>query len=185
MIFRSPYPEVVIPDTPLTPFVLQDARALGAKPALVDGLSGRAISYAELDESVRRVAAGLTARGLQKGDVFGIISPNALEYALAFHGVTLAGGVVTTINPLYTADEVAHQLEDAGAKFLLTAPACLDKAIAAASAAGIAEVFVIGAAQTGAQAFDALLDNDGRAPVVEIDPDADLAVLPYSSGTTG
>ncbi|HYX42216.1 MAG TPA: AMP-binding protein, partial [Pyrinomonadaceae bacterium] len=185
MIFRSPYPEVTIPETPLTPFVLARAQALGAKPALVDGLSGRAISYAEFDASVQRVAAGLAARGFGKGDVFAIISPNALEYALAFHGATHAGGVVTTINPLYTADEVAHQLADAGAKFLLTAPACLEKATAAARAANVRELFVIGAAQAGAQTFAALLEYDGRAPFVEIEPRTDLAVLPYSSGTTG
>src|SRR5947209_6278327 len=185
MIFRSPYPEVTIPETPLTPFVLARAQALGAKPALIDGLSGRAISYAEFDASVQRVAAGLAARGFGKGDVFAILSPNALEYALAFHGATYAGGVVTTINPLYTADEVAHQLADAGAKFLLTAPACLEKATAAARAANVRELFVIGAAQAGAQTFAALLEYDGRAPVVEIEPRTDLAVLPYSSGTTG
>ena len=80
---------------------------------------------------LRDFCAGLAARGFGKGDVFAILSPNALEYALAFHGATHAGGVVTTINPLYTADEVAHQLADAGAKFLLTAPACLEKATAA------------------------------------------------------
>ncbi|PYS90972.1 MAG: 4-coumarate--CoA ligase family protein [Acidobacteria bacterium] len=184
MIFRSPYPEVTIPETPLTPFVLARAQALGAKPALVDGVSGRAISYAELAEQVRRIAAGLAARGLSKGDVFAILSPNALEYALAFHGVALAGGVVTTINPHATTEEVAHQLKDAGAKFLLAAPACLEKAVAARTAS-VRELFVIGEAQAGATPFVELLDNDGRAPEVEIEPRADLAALPYSSGTTG
>lgn len=185
MIFRSPYPEVTIPETPLVPFVLEHARALGAKPALIDGASGRTISYAQLDEQVRRVATGLAARGLAKGDVFAIFSPNVPEYVLAFLGAVRAGGVVTTINPQATVEEIAHQLADAGAKFLLTVPACLAKALAAASAAGVRETFVIGAAQTGAASFDVLMDNDGRAPDGEIDPRADLAALPYSSGTTG
>jgi acyl-CoA synthetase (AMP-forming)/AMP-acid ligase II len=185
MIFRSPYPAVSIPETPLTPFVLARARELAAKPALIDGLSGRTISYAEFAAAVQRVAAGLAARGFGKGDVFAIISPNALEYALAFHGVALAGGVVTTINPLYTADEVAHQLRDADAKFLLAASGCLAKAMAAAQGTNVRELFVIGEAQAGAQSFAELLAHDGRAPVVEIEPRTDLAVLPYSSGTTG
>jgi acyl-CoA synthetase (AMP-forming)/AMP-acid ligase II len=184
MIFHSPYPEVSIPDTPLVPFVLEHAQMRGAKPALIDGVSGRAVSYAELDELVRRVAAGLAARGLQRGDVLAIFSPNAIEYALAFHGAILAGGVVTTINPLCTTKEIAHQLTDAHAKFLLTAPAWLEKATAAAQGAHIQELFVLGAAD-GATPFAALLANDGRAPDVELDVHTDLAALPYSSGTTG
>jgi acyl-CoA synthetase (AMP-forming)/AMP-acid ligase II len=184
MIFRSPYAQVEIPEMPLPPFVLARAHELGAKPALVDGVSGRALSYAELAEQVQRVAAGIAARGLSKGDVFAILSPNALEYALAFLGVTLAGGVVTPINPHATTAEVAYQLTDAGAKFLLAAPACLEKAQAARNA-DVRELFVIGEAQAGATPFAELLTNDGRAPAVEIDPRADLVALPYSSGTTG
>ncbi len=185
MIFHSPFPEVTIPETSLAPFVLEHARALGAKLALIDGASGRTISYAELDEQVRRVATGLAARGLRKGDVFAIFSPNALEYALAFLGAVRAGGVVTTINPLATVEELTHQLADAGARFLLSAPVCLAHALVAASAASVREMFVIGAAQAGATSFDMLLANDGRAPDVEINPHTDLAALPYSSGTTG
>ena len=185
MIFRSPYPEVTIPDTPLTPFVLAHARTLGAKPALIDGASGRAISYAELAELVGRVAAALAARGLGKGDVCAIFSPNCVEYALAFHGVVSAGGVVTTINPLCTTEDIAHQLADSRAKFLLTAPECLAKATAAAQMSDVRELFVTGAGAAGATPFAALIEHDERAPTVEIDPRADLAALPYSSGTTG
>ncbi len=185
MIFHSPYPEVSIPDTPLTPFVLAQARTLDTKPALIDGMSGRALSYAALDEQVRRVAAALAARGLKRGDVFAIFSPNTIEYAVAFHGVTLAGGVVTPINPLYTVEEIAHQLTDAHVKFLLTAPSCLDKALAAAAHAQVQETFVVGAGANGATPFAALLEADARAPEVELDVRRDLAALPYSSGTTG
>ena len=61
------------------------------------------------------VAAGLAARGFAKGDVFAIYSPNVPEYALAFYGVSAAGGVNTTISPLYTTDELTRQLTDANA----------------------------------------------------------------------
>src|SRR4029450_12427219 len=71
---------------------------------------------------VRRVAAGLAARGFAKGDVFAIFSPNLPEYALAFYGVSAAGGVNTTISPLYTTDELARQLGHAGRRFLLAVP---------------------------------------------------------------
>ncbi len=185
MIFRSPFPIVAIPDTPLTPFVLEHARARGAKPALIDGASGRALTYAELHDAIERTAAGLRARGLAHGDVFAILSPNTIEYALAFHGVTLAGGIVTTINPLCTEEEIAHQLTDAGAKFMLTTAALFEKARAAARAANIAELFVVGEACAGALPFNALLEHEERAPACNIAPRTDLAALPYSSGTTG
>ena len=101
MIFRSPYPEIELPGVALTPFVLAGARARGDKPALIDAVSGRTITYRQLFDSVERVAAGLSARGFGKGDVFAIYSPNLPEYAVAFHAVSLIGGTLTTLNPIY------------------------------------------------------------------------------------
>src|SRR5438128_6420775 len=119
MIFRGPYPEINIPDVPLTEFVLEHADDVRDKPALIEGPTGRAITYAQFAEAIRRVAASLARRGFAKGDVFGILSPNNPEYAIAFHAVATLGGINTTVNPLYTAEEIAHQLNDAGAKFLV------------------------------------------------------------------
>ncbi len=184
MIFRGPYENVTIPEVPLTSFVLQRAAELGNKPALIEGPTGRIVTYAKLAESIRRVAASLAARGFVKGEVFGILSPNVPEYAIAFHGVALLGGIITPINPLYTEREIAHQLKDAGAKFLVTGPQFIDKARAAAEAAQIEELFVFGESE-GATAFASLLESNGDVPAVEIDPRNDLVVLPYSSGTTG
>ena len=59
MIYRSPYPDVEIPDLPLASFVLRHAERLATKPALIDGPSGRALTYGELADGVRRVASGL------------------------------------------------------------------------------------------------------------------------------
>src|SRR5256885_11958098 len=119
MIFRSPYPDVAIPEVSLTQFVLQRASELGDKPALIEGPTGRVISYANLAEAIKRAAAGLAQRGFKKGDVFGIYSPNLPEYAIAFHAVASLGGIVTPINPLYTPEEAAQQLRDSGARFLV------------------------------------------------------------------
>ena len=99
MIFRAPEPPVVIPDVALTPFLLEHAEERGDKPAFVDGPSGRTLTYRGWAESVRRTAAGLAARGFRKGDVFAIYSPNVPEYAVAFHAVSLLGGINTTISP--------------------------------------------------------------------------------------
>ncbi len=71
-MFRSPYPAVEIPDIPVTEYVLGLARRRGSKPALVDGASGRTLTYAQLAEGVAAVAGGLARRGLEKGDVVAI-----------------------------------------------------------------------------------------------------------------
>ena len=101
-VFTSPLPPVDIPEQALTPFTLANAPQLGDKPALIDGPTGRTLTYAQLDEAVRRLAGGLVARGFGKGDVLALLSPNIPEYAVVFHGVAMAGGAVTTINPTYT-----------------------------------------------------------------------------------
>jgi len=180
MIVRGPYPEIAIPDVPLTPFVLEQAERRGDKPALIDGPTGRAVSYRELAESVRRVAAGLWARGFRKGEVFAIYSPNLPEYAIAFHAVSLIGGIVTTVNPLYTTEELATQLRDTEAKYLLTVPPLLEKAREAAHRAGVPNVIVI-----GDESWIGLFGDADRVPEVPISPREDVVALPYSSGTTG
>jgi acyl-CoA synthetase (AMP-forming)/AMP-acid ligase II len=184
MIFRSPYEDITIPETPLTPFVLQRAQALADKPALINAPDGRAITHGQLVEFVRRVASSLASRGFQKGDVFAIFSPNLPEYAVAFHGVSLLGGIITPINPLYTDEEVAFQLKDAGAKYLVTVPQLCEKAFEAARQSNVEEVFVFGEAE-GATPFASLLEGGGEVPDVYLNPREDIVVLPYSSGTTG
>ncbi|HYN85987.1 MAG TPA: 4-coumarate--CoA ligase family protein [Pyrinomonadaceae bacterium] len=187
MIYRSPHPEVRIPDVPLAEFVLRRAAALGQKPALVDGTDGRRITYAQLPELVASTSAALRLRGFEKGDVLAVYSPNTPEYAVAFLGAASAGGVTTTINPLYTAEEVASQLRDARAKYLITSPQLLERAREAARDTTVEEIFVFGEAQDGATAFASLVESGAGAelPPVEIDPREDLVALPYSSGTTG
>ena len=184
MIFRSPYPDVDIPDISLPTFVLAAADALGNKPALIDGPTGRTLSYADLGRSVRRVATSLARRGFQKGDVFAIYSPNLPEYAVALHGVATLGGIATTANPLATPRELALQLNDAGATYLVTIPELLDHALEATRQAPVKEVFVFGEA-AGASPFATLMEGDDDVPAVTIDPRNDLVALPYSSGTTG
>src|SRR5687767_2002296 len=188
MIFRGPFPDVAVPDVSLTEFVLREAAQRSSKPALIEGPTGRIITYGELQRSIREVAAGLAARGFKKGDVFGILSPNVPEYGIAFHAVATLGGVNCTVNPLYTAPEIAHQLKDAGAKYLVTVPQCVDKAAEAATKANIEEMFIFeqaGADLNGATAFSELFLKNGTPPEVAINPKEDLVVLPYSSGTTG
>ncbi len=184
MIYKSPFSDVVIPELSLTDFVLQKANQLGDKTALIDGTSGRSISYKELARAVQLVAASLSQRGFKKGDVFAIYSPNVPEYAIAFLAVAKLGGIVTTTNPLYTHHELSHQLKDAGASYLVTVPMFLENAQKAAEGKSIKEIFVFGEAE-GATPFASLLNSNGIVPEVSINAKEDLVVLPYSSGTTG
>ena len=184
MIFRAPEHPLTIPDVALTPFLLQRAALWGDKPAMIDSANGRVLTYREWSDAVRHTAASLARRGLRKGDVFAIYSGNCPDYAIAFHAVSLLGGIVTTINPLYTVDELTNQMKDAGASYLVTAPPFLDKALQAATELGIREVFVFGEA-AGATPFDSLLTGDDDVPPVAIDAQHDVVVMPYSSGTTG
>jgi acyl-CoA synthetase (AMP-forming)/AMP-acid ligase II len=184
MLFRSPHHDVEIPEIPLTQAVLRRAKELADKPALIDGATGRVVSYGELSRAVRRAAAGLAERGFRKGDVFAIFSPNLPEYTIAFLAVAELGGINTTINPVYTADELAHQLNDAGAKYLLTIPQLMDKAREASAGSRVEEIFVFGEAE-GATPFASLLECGGPVPETAINPREDIVALPYSSGTTG
>jgi acyl-CoA synthetase (AMP-forming)/AMP-acid ligase II len=184
MIFRSPFPDISVPDSTLTKLVFRQAERFARKPALIEGQTGRVVTYEDLRGLVGRAAAGFAGRGLTKGDVVALLSQNLPEYAVAFHGAVAAGLVVSTINPLCSVEEVAQQLSESGARLLLTAPALSEKAQAACARTAVAETLVFGAA-AGAQSFDALLDDDGEAPRVALDPGRDLAALPFSSGTTG
>jgi 4-coumarate--CoA ligase len=184
LIHTSPLPDVEIPDTHLTPYVLERAAELADRPAVIDGPTGRVVTFSELRQSVARMAGGLALRGFGKGDVFGIMAPNLPEYATAFHGVATLGGINTTINPTYTAEEIEFQLRDSNARLLLTTPMFIDQARAAADAADIEEVFVLGEAP-GATPFSALLEAEPHPGFAAVEPREDLVALPYSSGTTG
>ena len=187
MIFTSPYPDVDIPAMTLPAFVFEHAADYGDKPALIDGPTGRSFSHAETARAVRRVAGGLAQRGIGRGDVVALCAPNAPEYAMAFHAVASLGAVCTTINPVYTVDELAFQLERAGARALVSGPDVLERGRAAAARAGVTELYVFGEdAEDGVVAFAALLDGDPAAiPTGSGAAPDDLVALPYSSGTTG
>jgi acyl-CoA synthetase (AMP-forming)/AMP-acid ligase II len=74
MIFRSTEPNISIPQQPITEIILQRSLELALQPALIDGLTGRTITYRELADSINRVAAGFAARGFSKGDVVAILN---------------------------------------------------------------------------------------------------------------
>ena len=93
-------------------------RKHAARPAFSN--LGRTLSYAEVDEMSRRFGAWLQKEaGLKKGDRIAIMMPNLLQYPIAMIGALRAGLTVVNTNPLYTARELEHQLNDSGATVML------------------------------------------------------------------
>ncbi len=168
-VLRSPYPEVEVPSSSLSAYVLGEAAGRGDKPALIDGASGAVTTYAELTERVARTAAGLAEAGIGKGDAVGLLGPNSVDWVVAFHATSALGAIVTSINPLLTADEVGKQLASADAKAVIAAEPLLDA------------VKDFGTVHT----LESLPEAEGDAGDPGVDPEGDLAVLPFSSGTTG
>jgi acyl-CoA synthetase (AMP-forming)/AMP-acid ligase II len=187
-IHRSRWPAVEVPDVGLPEYLLDHPAARADAPAVIDGPSGRTLTYGDLRRDVHRCARGLAHRGFLRGDVLAIVAPNVPEWLVGCFGAMSAGGVVSGINPLATPEEIAAQLRDGGARWMLTIPPFLPL-VRAARALGDqpVEIVVLGDAdgETGwAEVHAAGAEGPGM-PGALIDPGRDLALLPYSSGTTG
>ncbi|MCC5855436.1 MAG: long-chain-fatty-acid--CoA ligase FadD [Idiomarina sp.] len=95
----------------------ESVKSYGDRPAFVN--MDRTITFAELDTLSAQFAAYLQGLGLKKGDPVAIMMPNLLQYPVALFGVLRAGMVVVNVNPLYTARELKHQLNDSGSKAIV------------------------------------------------------------------
>ena len=185
-VVPSPWPDLDIPDVPLTAFLLGAAARRADHPAVVDAATGRSLTYGDFAHQIERAAAGFAAEGLGKGEVVAILSPNSPEWLVACHGAIAAGGVVSGLNPLWSADEVAAQIHDSAARFLVTTGPLGATARAAAEKAGVGtRLVLLDGHSPDALGLTDLLACTDPAPDVVIDPAVDLALLPYSSGTTG
>jgi acyl-CoA synthetase (AMP-forming)/AMP-acid ligase II len=183
VVFTAPEAPLSIPEVALTPLLLARAQANGDKPAFIDGQTARTITHRAWARAVTNTAASLVARGLRKGDVVALYSSNLPEYAVAFHAVSLVGGVTTLVSPLYTAGELESQLLDSDAKYVFTLPALVPR-VQSCRCPAIREVFVFGDAE-GVTSLDALSAAAGDISPAVLDPREDVVALPYSSGTSG
>ncbi|WP_427167416.1 AMP-binding protein [Streptomyces sp. C1-1] len=188
MIYTSKYPDVPVTDRPLHEWVLGEASRRGTRPALVDTAGGRTLSYGELAALVRGIAAGLAAEGIGKGDVVALHSPNTVLFPVVLYATTTAGGTVTTLSPLATPDEIAKQLIDAEARLMVSVSVLIETARAAVELARRQtgrdiEILVCDKVDGHRSVLELL--NESDVPAFDLDPAVDVAVLPYSSGTTG
>ena len=128
-------------DFNLAVMLRESARRAPAKTAVI--LGDATLSYAQLDQLSDRVAAGLAAAGLAPGDRVGLQLPNIPQFVIAYFGILKAGGVVVPMNVLLKAREIAFQLENSGARALITYGGFLDEAAKAAEAAAVTYVYVV------------------------------------------
>ncbi len=182
----------------------------GDKTAYIN--MGQTISFSELDSLSRQFAAYLMNNGFKPGDAIAIMMPNLLQYPVALFGILRAGMTVVNVNPLYTARELKHQLNDSQAKAIVIVENfahTLDKVVADT---GIQEVLLTSLADmlpapkrwvvnfvvkhvkkmvpsyslSGAKSFMSALKAGEKLTYErpEIN-NQDLAFLQYTGGTTG
>jgi long-chain acyl-CoA synthetase len=138
-----------------------------------------ATTYAELDRASSQVAGMLRERDVKPGDPVGIMMPNVAEFAIVYYGVLRAGGAVVPMNPLLKGREVAYYLGDSGARLIFAWHGFAGEAQAGARQAAAEEVIVDPATFPGLVAAAAADDQ------VADRGDDDIAVILYTSGTTG
>ncbi len=190
MPFASPFPDVDIPDVSVFDLLFTDIEPTDLdRIALIDVPSAATTSYRQMIEQVNATAGALAARGIRVADVVGLLAPNSSLFAIAFHGILRAGATATTLNVLFTVNDIAKQLFDAKATMVITVSGLLPQAREAARKVGIAPANLIvldGGDETDAvhPNFRDLLAQGAPPPEVDFDPATHLAVLPYSSGTT-
>ena len=172
---------------------------------------GRKFSYAEVAAGVARVAKGLQERGVGKGDRVGLFLPNVPHYVSAYYGVMACGATAVNFSPLYSVEELKHQVEDSGTTILFTLSATALFPIAydvlnQSSLKRLVVGSVAGALPAGKSLFYRvfrrkeaspqpdderivpfadLIDNDGAFRRPTIDAANDVALLQYTGGTTG
>lgn len=190
--------------------ILEDAAARTPGAACIDFL-GRIYSYAEIADAVNKAARGFQILGVRRGIKVGLFLPNCPQYVIAYYAIMKAGGTVVNFSPLYTADELRHQVEDSETDIMV----CLDVAQLYPTIAEVLESSRLRCLVVGSLAdvlpagkallyrvfkgrerskvkadlrhirFSSLFENEGLEDAPEIDVHADIALLQYTGGTTG
>ncbi len=205
--------EVEVPEISVPEMFDQMSEKYSGKTALI--FYGKKISYRNLREMIDRFATALADLGVGKGDTVALYLLNCPQYIIAYFGALKVGAKVTPISPVYTSKEVMHQLEDSDAKTVICedilydnveeSGAVLDNVILSHIADFLPSLKkMFGKSimsrvyrdmdvpspekikQAGLKQFMELLKKyPPKPPEVKIDPDKDIAALPYTGGTTG
>jgi len=150
-------------------------------------VAGTETTYTQLWAMTGRFAAGLVERGVEPGDPVAVYLPNLPQFVVAFHGVLRAGGVVVPMNPQYKAREIRHQFTDSGAVAVVTTTDNVPEIAAVHSDTDLRFIVTADGGGDYSTGFAEFIDTDAEFDFWELAGrgDDDLAVLPYTSGTTG
>ncbi|MEH7085381.1 o-succinylbenzoate--CoA ligase [Neobacillus drentensis] len=142
-------------------------------------------TYAELDKVVDCVAAGLTSAGIKKGDKVALLLGNCPEFVTAYYGILRAGGVVVPINPTYTSGEISYILSNSHTKAVIT-DASLESTISLLKEQLEHLKMVIYTESIKSElSWEILFQETNDIFVSPSIQEDDLAVILYTSGTTG
>uniref|UniRef100_A0A1B6DDZ7 Luciferin 4-monooxygenase n=1 Tax=Clastoptera arizonana TaxID=38151 RepID=A0A1B6DDZ7_9HEMI len=189
-ILESPLGPVKIPQMTLPQYIWKNFEEYSGKPAITCGSSGRSYTYGEARFISNAFARAVVSTiGLKKGDCIGLLMPNIPEYVFAMYGALEAGLVVTFVNPLYTSGEILRQFENAGVKCCVTIPQLFKVAESISPSLKFYKgtVIVGGDSDPSSKVFgfkEIVTKTSANIMLPEVSP-SDVALLPYSSGTTG
>src|SRR5688572_7428129 len=145
---------------------------------------GKSYSYRQLDEEVNRLANGLRALGVERGDRVAIFLPNHPAFVTSYFAIQKAGGIAVSLNALLKQDEVKYIIDDSEAKVLLTT-AELREQVPHKELASLKHIVIAeGEAANDLALAEVLTKGDSRATCADMAP-SDPAALLYTSGTTG
>ena len=190
-IVKSIYSDVELPECNLADFVWRDVEQWKDNTALVCGMTGRQYTFEMARDMSRKFGSALKRLGANKGDVMGMVVPNIPEFPIAFLGAAGAGLAITTMNPTYRPEEIARQLENSGARYVITIGLFLPNIRQACEIyKGIDKIIVLGMEDKPDDVLsfiEMVIYDDGSLYDADRECNAkeDIVVLPYSSGTTG
>jgi fatty-acyl-CoA synthase len=149
---------------------------------------GESITWSQLDERIHRLAAGLAAQGVSKGDRVAILMTNRPEFVEIAIAASAVGAIAVPLNFRLAPDEVAYILGHSGSRVIVTDSLLQPLAQASVAASADPPLIVVsgleGDGGDGVISYDALLGDRADAPEVVID-ERDVALIMYTSGTTG
>ncbi|XP_042231090.1 probable 4-coumarate--CoA ligase 1 [Homarus americanus] len=187
-IQRSHVPDIDLPSGNLVNTIFKNVSKWGNKTATECTVTGRRYTYSQLMDRIARWGGFLTKLGVHRGDVVGVALGNCPEYPIVFFGAIAIGAVATTINPAYSAEEIARHLRDSEAKVLVGDPLMHQTVTEALKLYKSPTHLVLNGPPTTSGTLN--LQQIIEDPTVPFtDPvmltGEEVAALPYSSGTTG
>ncbi|XP_071908293.1 probable CoA ligase CCL7 [Coffea arabica] len=122
-IYRSQKPPVVLPEDPnlsMVPFLFRNFPSLSQSTALIDAGTAESFTFFDLLTQVSKLSHALLKLNINKNDVVLIFSPNSVLFPISFLAVVAIGAIATTVNPLYTINELSNQVNDSNPKLIIT-----------------------------------------------------------------